>query len=76
MFTKFTLPFLLLVNGEAQAHRSRAFQGWLVSRDVVALRSELVSCLTTGQVMMGHCDAVPEGVTSVEGEAKDGITKF
>lgn len=48
----------------------------VVSRKVVALRSEVVSCLITGQVIMGRCNAVPEGVTSVEGEAKDSITKF
>lgn len=48
----------------------------MVSREVVALRSEVVSYLITGQAIMGRCHAVPEGVTSVEGEAKDGITKF
>lgn len=55
-------------------HKSRVSR--VVSREVVALRSEVVSYLITGQAIMGCCHAVSEGVTSVEGEAKDSITKI
>lgn len=75
MFTKFHPAFPPAGEwGGPGPHKSRVSR--VVSREVVALRSEVVSCLTTGQAMLGRCDALPEGVTSVEGEAKDSILIF